>query len=61
MADHIWSQGMENKDLICSNTKSRFFYYPNCVSEEFMPHQCPIKEKNTTIGLYGSNKSLQKR
>lgn len=52
MADHIWSQGMENKDLICSNTKSRFFYYPNCVSEEFMPHQCPIKEKKILRLVY---------
>lgn len=42
-ANYIWSQGKENKLLIESNTKSPFFHYPNCVSEDFMPASCPQK------------------
>ena len=51
-ANHIWSQGLENKGLINSLSSSTFFHYPNCVSEEFMPNQNPPKTVNPIKLVY---------
>lgn len=46
LADHVWSQGLENKELVNKLTSSSFFHYPNCVSPDFMPRQIPQKSLN---------------
>lgn len=46
LANHIWSQGYENIDLIKSISDSSFFHYPNCVKEDFMPKSCPVKSQS---------------
>lgn len=51
-ANHIWSQGLENKDLINQLSSTSFFHYPNCVSEEFMPSQNPPKSVNPIKLVY---------
>lgn len=51
-ANHIWSQGLENKDLINKLSSATFFHYPNCVSEEFMPIQNPPKSLNPIKIVY---------
>lgn len=59
-ADTVFSQGLENKDLISSKSRSAFFYYPNCVKDDFMPHECPTKSLNPLSMVYMGRISPQK-
>lgn len=52
IADTIFSQGLENKELITGNSKSEFFYYPNYIENSFMPKTCPIKDTKSINLVY---------
>lgn len=60
-ADHIFSQGQENKSLIEEIEHGKhFFYYPNCVMREFCPTHCPEKPSSRINFLYFGRISKQK-
>lgn len=60
-ADVIFSQGMENKPLIDSIAPGkRFFYYPNCVGQDFCPETFPVKANDSIKLLYFGRISRQK-
>lgn len=42
-ADMLFSQGMENKPLLDTLCDTPFFYYPNCVTDDFFPEELPLK------------------
>lgn len=42
-ADMLFSQGMENKPLLDTLCDTPFFYYPNCVTDDFLPEELPLK------------------
>lgn len=52
MADSVFSQGIENKELILSMGNSRFTYYPNFLEEGFIPPQCPTKDVDPVRLVY---------
>ena len=51
-ADYIFSQGMENKQLLDSICNTPFFYYPNYVEENFLPSSLPIKPTDSINLLF---------
>ena len=59
-ADTVFSQVYENKELISSKSRSAFFYYPNCVKEDFMPAECPKKPIKPINIIYMGRISPQK-
>lgn len=49
----VFSQGMENEQLITSFCGSNaFFYYPNCIAENDMAKSCPLKSCSPIKCLY---------
>lgn len=60
-ADYIFSQGMENKSLIEEIVPGKhFFYYPNCVMQNFCPTSYPNKPTEHINLLYFGRISKQK-
>ena len=59
-ANTIFSQGLENKNLINGICSTKFFYYPNYVNYDFMPIICPTKKCDTIRLLYLGRISPQK-
>lgn len=59
-ADTVFSQGLENKELINSVCNTRFFHYPNCVNSDFMPMSCPNKPNDIINIIYVGRLSPQK-
>lgn len=60
-ADYIFSQGMENKQLIDEIAPNKhFFYYPNCVMRVFYPDKYPNKPTDRVNLLYFGRISKQK-
>ena len=52
-ANVIFTQGGENIPLIKSlDINANIFYYPNYVTEDFYPHICPIKPKDSIRLMY---------
>lgn len=53
-ADMLFSQGMENKPLLDSLCNTPFFYYPNCVTDDFLPLELPKKSvDNLNLLFFG--------
>ena len=60
-ADYLFSQGMENKSLIEDIVPGKhFFYYPNCVMQDFCPTSYPNKPIEQINLLYFGRISKQK-
>lgn len=60
-ADAIFSQGEENRSLVDSIAPGkRFFYYPNCVMQDFCPETYPPKPTERINLLYFGRISKQK-
>lgn len=45
-ADYIFSQGIENEELLKSLCDTPVFYYPNCVQDGFYPAEMPDKRRD---------------